>query len=290
MSEPTTERYLSSAEEFLNEALIKAVEAFNGQPRKWQFAILHLITSLELSLKARLHLVHPVLTRESIDTTKRSVTLTLALQRLKDPAIVGLRISQDAERSISSAVDLRNNLSHAISFENDKASAAKFFEVFAFLRYFLSTELNRAVNDIVDAHTLEGAQQILGQREELWKHALSLIQPHDIVWRCPECRQDFFVQRGDHFVCLYCLKKEVANSCADCLTSIPEHLLHDTSEYFEYVFEDGHSRLVRNFGIPDIKVCEGCLTVRRRQIDAIKYEEAIEDFYFYDTPNFRWQA
>lgn len=287
MSEISSERYLESAEEFLTEALSNAVQAFNDQPRRWQFAILHLVTSLELSLKARLHAAHPALTRETVDTKKRTVTLTLALQRLKDPEIVGLRISQDAERSIGSAVEMRNNLAHAVSFENEKASAAKFFEVFAFLRYFLSEELHRDVDEIIDLPILGGLRKILHERQELWNHAQNSLDAKEAVWRCPECRQDFFVERGENFVCLYCLHRESTHFCEDCLSSTPEHHLHETSEYFEYVFDDGHTRLVNDFGVPDIKVCEDCLQKRRRQIDTVKYEEAIEDFLFYDVPKFK---
>src|SRR3954465_8786953 len=84
---------LENSHAFLREAVSKALVA-TSDIRHWQFAILNLVQSLELSLKAALKAIHPVLVYEEVDNPKNTVTLMRALRRLEDPMIGCLTFSE----------------------------------------------------------------------------------------------------------------------------------------------------------------------------------------------------
>ncbi|PLL11432.1 hypothetical protein C0V75_15495 [Tabrizicola sp. TH137] len=271
--------YLASAEDFLSEAIENIIQAQANQSR-WKFAAVNLVAALELSLKAKLISVHPVLVRETLDSKRRSISLVQALARLKDPEIYGLRIPQQAEHSIASAVDLRNGVSHGVLFENEKSIASKCFEVFAFVRFFLQSEFNVDLSSFVNKNSLKKILEIARRREEFLNHAKNQLIENENVYCCPDCVEDFLVIRKGRFICLHCMYSEDPQSCADCGTELPSTKIYPLSEYFEYAFEDGHTRLLKDFGMPDIEVCLECLRKRRDEIETQRFQDMVEDFYF----------
>ncbi|EOW9192609.1 hypothetical protein ACOA8B_003550 [Vibrio cholerae] len=60
---------LENSQSFLVEAVDKAIGA-EDDVRHWQFAILNLVQSLELSLKLVLKNIHPLFIYENIDSPK----------------------------------------------------------------------------------------------------------------------------------------------------------------------------------------------------------------------------
>ena len=80
---------LENSHAFMREAVTYAVSA-KDDARKWQFAVLNLVQSLELSLKALLFNIHPILIFENVDNPNNTVGPTQALDRLRNSNIGGI--------------------------------------------------------------------------------------------------------------------------------------------------------------------------------------------------------
>src|SRR5258708_36976454 len=93
---------LENSHAFLREAVSKALVATSDTPH-WQFAILNLVQSLELSLKAALKEIHPVLIFENIDNPKTTVSVMGAPQRLESPRFVQLSYPAEDKMKYRSA-------------------------------------------------------------------------------------------------------------------------------------------------------------------------------------------
>jgi hypothetical protein len=92
----TTQRsILSSAKQFLIEALE------NHAARKWNFAIVHAVTAVELVLKERLAPIHPALIFKNIDAAGLRDTSTVSLSHLPQ-RLRNLNVPSTPRRSLSS--------------------------------------------------------------------------------------------------------------------------------------------------------------------------------------------
>jgi hypothetical protein len=80
---------LENAYDFLNEGL-RSAERAGQDPHAWKFAVLHVVQSIELLLKARLQAEHSVLIYEDVDRRKRTVSLARAVERITGAARIEL--------------------------------------------------------------------------------------------------------------------------------------------------------------------------------------------------------
>jgi hypothetical protein len=98
---------LSSAKQFLVEALE------NYAARKWNFAIVHAVTAVELVLKERLARIHPALIFKNIDAAGLRDTSTVSLSHLPQ-RLRNLNVSLDPNEIalIKTVADWRNQIVH----------------------------------------------------------------------------------------------------------------------------------------------------------------------------------
>lgn len=137
---------LDNACSFAVEALKKAVLA-ESDPGEWKFAILHVVQAIELSLKELLRKQHAVLIYTNVDKPENTVSLALALSRLKK--ITDFAPTADEALAIEFAAKIRNDLVH----NEFKADTAKlkpaFARLFAFLVRFYKDHLDFGFDEAV---------------------------------------------------------------------------------------------------------------------------------------------
>lgn len=151
---------LENSYDFLNESLRAAVRA-ETDSHAWKFGVLHLVQAIELLLKARLQAEHPVLIYETVDKRTRTVSLSLAVQRVIEAARIPLPSRE--LRTIRKAGRWRDQIVH---FEFEMSSyqvEAVYSQLFEFITRFH--------NDHTDFGELHGKID-----RELWSKEAELIE------------------------------------------------------------------------------------------------------------------
>ena len=116
--------------------------------RFWKFSLMNLVQSLELIFKELLVRENEFLIYENIDKPKHTVSVTTALNRLKN--IVKINLDHKDEIVIKKAIDLRNEIIH-FGIELDiKELSAIYIVLFEFLHSFhlrfLGDELHEKIH------------------------------------------------------------------------------------------------------------------------------------------------
>jgi hypothetical protein len=191
---------LENSHAFIREAVTYAVSA-KDNARKWQFAVLNLVQALELSLKALLFNIHPILIFDNVDNPKNTVGPTQALDRLRNSSIGNISFSENERRKIQKAIDLRNQMTHSEFILRPEYATAKFFEVFAFVVHFQARHLQNEIETIISDDSLIELLAIEKSIKELAEKARQRILEEDIdpefVFECPNCENDTFVIQDD---------------------------------------------------------------------------------------------
>ncbi|PSL21824.1 hypothetical protein [Shimia abyssi] len=279
------DKLIESARFFGVEAVKNAVEAHTKDPSRWPLAMLHLVTSFELASKALLAKQHPAFVSEKVEGGEKTVSIQGAFERLQRPEIYGLRLSEKDKKRIFGAVKIRNGIAHGLGTSNAASTEAKFFEVFAYLRDFLSFHLKLNILDEVERKTAVKLLSIKKQVHELEKRATNNLDATELVWYCQECDKDFMVEREGEFLCLYCHWEEPLNACQRCSISIPEWELLNAEELFEWEFSEEKAELITNYGIGEDRVCPSCFKELQEEVDTMAREEewryAEEEYQYY---------
>jgi len=233
---------IENAHAFLNESVEKALQA-GDDIRHWQFAILHLVQSLELSLKSLLKEINEVLVYENIESPKQMVSVTRAIQRLEQPMIKGLNFGEGEKKKILKAIELRNKITHADFEFTELYAEKKFFELFAFVGYFQARYLRIEIDDIIPHKNLSSLVSIERSREELLKKALARIAEeaisNDLIWECPNCTEDTFVIEDNIDTCYLCRHTDDVVECPQCQEFLYEWELEYSGESIETHDEAG---------------------------------------------------
>lgn len=95
--------------DFLNESL-RAAERVPEEPKAWKFAVLDIVQSIELLLKARLFAEHPSLIYRDVDRRGKTVSLDGAVQRVSNSTQV--RLTPKEQRAIRKAREWRDAIVH----------------------------------------------------------------------------------------------------------------------------------------------------------------------------------
>ncbi|MFK7837954.1 MAG: hypothetical protein AB8B60_17225 [Sulfitobacter sp.] len=281
---------LKSSKFFTVEAVNNAITADEGANERWQLAVFHIVTALEHSSKALLATAHPVFVRDKFETTNRTVGIDKTFKRLADKEVLGISFSKKDLQRIQTAIDVRNSIAHGSTGPNFKALEAKFFEIFAFQREFYLMWFNLRLEDFLEIQAITGLLKIKKQTDAFKKRALDALRQDQDSFMCAECGQDFLVIEADDFLCLFCHSKEPFNSCDRCQTPIPEHLMSDASEIFEYRFSEGQADLVSDYGILEKAVCDQCFVELENEARVLREERLLadweeEEYYFQLQPN-----
>jgi len=278
---------LENSHAFLREAVKKALAA-TSDIRHWQFAILNLVQSLELSLKAALRAIHPILVYDEIDSPKNTVSLMRALQRLENPRIGGLTFSDKDKKRIQHAIKVRNDITHSDFTLTGEYAAAKFFEVFAFVSEFQRRHLGTKVSDVIPGAEFDQLVQIHRLLEELVLRAKARITEENIdtalIWACSNCGEDTFVVENGADTCYTCSHSEVVIECPYCGQLNYEENLKSFAEDLDTDYDEGRFVVLNDYGYSEYRACPDCLPNIREEIQDQRTEDEFsrlrEEYYF----------
>jgi len=252
---------LQNSHAFLREAADNAVEA-QRDPGKWQFAILHVCQSAELTVKAILHKTHPVFVFEDIDKRKHTVSLTTALARLQAPEICGVGLPDADAQRIRVIAELRNNITHSAFNLNSLSAEAQFFGVFAFVAYLQSRYLKTEIDSVLSTESLRAIATIRTAVAELAAKAKVRISDEkrdsNLVWACPQCGEGTFVVEDAVNTCYTCRHQESTVECPECEEVFFETEMVQVADEFDYDDSEGECRLIHDYGYKDQEVCPEC--------------------------------
>lgn len=102
--------------------------------RFWKFAIADIVQAIELLFKEALRVEHQLLVYENIDKRANTVSVSVALQRLK--SIGKIDITEEDEQKIHRAIQIRNLVIHYELELNIQESSNIYTILFEFLHYF----------------------------------------------------------------------------------------------------------------------------------------------------------
>jgi hypothetical protein len=277
---------LENSHAFLREAVKKVLEA-TAEIRHWQFAILNLVQSLELSLKAALRAIHPVLVYEDIDSPKNTVNLRQALHRLENPKIGGLTFSERDKKRIQHAIKVRNEITHSDFALTGEYAAANFFEVFGFVSEFQRRHLDTKVSDIIPGVEFDQLVQIRRLLEELVLRAQSRIAEEkidsDSIWACPNCGENTFVIEDGADTCYACSHSEPVVECPHCEQLNFEEDMKSFVEALDTDYSEGRLVVFNDYGYSDRSACPDCLLKIKQHIQDRREEEEfhrLEEEYY----------
>ncbi|MFI4892153.1 MAG: hypothetical protein ACIAS6_03825 [Phycisphaerales bacterium JB060] len=256
---------------FICEAVSKAIAA-QDDIRQWQFAVLALVQSAELSLKAALNAIHPILVYENVDKPSRTVTLHAALARLENSDIGAMTFSQRDKRRIDKASKSRNEMTHSEFELTSKYAAANFFELFGFVSDFQRRHLSCDLSEIIPAADFEKLIGIRRAIEVLVRRARERIQQEGVdsqqIWACPNCGEDTYVFDGDINICYACSCAEDVVECPQCKELCFGFELESFFNEIDSYFDEGQAVVHNSYGYKDFNACPACLP---------KIKETIQD-------------
>lgn len=262
---------LENSHAFVNEAVSKAVAA-QDDVRQWQFAILALVQSAELGLKAALKAIHPILVYENVDKPARMVTLHAALARLENPLIGAITFSERDKNRIRRASKMRNQVTHADFELTGEYAAANFFELFGFVSDFQRRHLSSDLSEVIPPATFDALVAIRKAIEELVRRARDRIAEEGIddefVWACPNCGEDTFVIEDGADRCYACSFTEVVIECPQCSNLCFESEIESFIDDIDTDYEEGRTVIHNSYGYSAFDACSECLP---------KIKEAIQD-------------
>ena len=284
---------LENSHAFLKEAVVKAHLAISDT-RQWQFAILNLVQSLELSLKAALNAIHPALIYDNLDNPKNTVGPLQALQRLANPKIgAGITFSDNDKKRIQHAIEVRNEMTHSQFELTGEYAAAKFFELFAFVADFQRQHLNTTVSEILPPIEFESLIQVRKLLDELVLRAEARIAEEKIVpefiWPCPNCGEEAFVIEDGLDICYVCSHTEPVTSCPQCSEPAYEHTIESFFGELDTDYDEGRTIIRNAYGYDEFRACQDCIAeIRqdiRRQREQDEFHRLEEEYYFRNRTN-----
>lgn len=273
---------LQNSHAFLREAADNVVVA-QTEPGKWQFAILHVCQSVELTVKAILHKTHPVFVFEDIDKRKHTVSLTTALARLQAPEICGIGLSDSDAQRIRAIAELRNSITHSAFDLNSVSAEAQFFGVFAFVAYLQSRFLGSEIDGVLSSETWEEIGKLRAALKELAEKARLRItdekRDSKWVWACPRCGEDTFVVEDAVDTCYTCRHQEPTGECPECGEVLFVSEMVHVADEFDYYEEAGRSFLANDYGYRGKEdVCPSCAKKIAEDIERQRRDRYYEDF------------
>lgn len=285
-SESVNLSLLENSHSFVNEAVSKALSA-QDDVRQWQFAILALVQSAELSLKAALKAIHPVLVYENIDSPVRMVTLHTALARLEHPFIGAIVFSERDKQRIDRASKIRNQVTHSDFELKAEYAAANFFELFGFVSDFQRRHLSTDLSKIIPLSSFESLRKIKKALEELVRRAKARIDEEkidkDFILACPNCGEDTFIIQDSIDLCYVCSYAEKIVECPQCSRFFFEFEMESFVEDLDVGLEEGRGVIYNSYGYSQYDACPECLSSIRQDIqdqrESDEFHRLEEEYY-----------
>ena len=228
---------IENAENFLTHSLSEAIVAEKSS-QNWKYAILHLVQSIELSLKELVKKEHSILIYKNVDSPKETISLEYAVKRLQN--IAGINFKSDDLETISLASDIRNEIVHyEFSFKEEEIKPI-YAKLLGFLQSIFNTYFNKNLSNIVDDKTWDEAVKILEYTNELWKRAKEKFQregiSNSLIIECKKCYQESFVFQDDINTCFVCGNIDDVAQCASCRGFFYLDELRGLHEFDEYLY------------------------------------------------------
>jgi predicted RNA-binding Zn-ribbon protein involved in translation (DUF1610 family) len=279
---------LDNSHAFLNEAVTYALSA-QGDVRKWQFAVLNLVQSLELSLKSLLNDIHPILVYENIDVPKHTVGPLQALDRLNHPQIADAKFSETERRRIKNAINLRNQMTHSEFTLKPEYATAKFFEIFGFVTFFQARHFECEIEDIITKGRLKELLVIKCAIKELAERAAQRISEEGIdgrlVFPCPNCDNETFVIQDDINTCYTCRHTEEVRQCRKCGNFMFDWQMHDFSNELDIDLCEGQALIANSYGYDYYEACFECIDEIKNDIA----QQRADEVYHWEMEQYHWE-
>jgi len=278
---------LDNSHAFMREAVRFALSG-KTDPRQWQFAVVTLVQSLELSLKSLLFQIHPILIYENVDNPRNTVGPVQAIARLSNSAIGNLTFSEAERRRIQTAIDLRNQMTHSEFILRPEFVSSKFFEVFAFVAHFQARHLTTEIEAIIPVESLAELLEIDKGAKEMAEKACQRILEESIdsdsIRECPNCGNESFVTENELNICYTCRHTQEMCECRRCGAICFEFEMIDFSGEFETEFSEGRSWVQNDFGYSFAHACWNCVPkikedIAQQRSDA-EYQWHMENAYW----------
>lgn len=208
---------IENAENFLVHSLSQAIVA-EKDSQNWKYAILHLVQSIELSLKELLKKEHRILIYKNVDKPKETVSLEYAVARLQN--IAKLNFNPDDLEKITLASNIRNEIVHyEFSFKEEEIKPI-YAKLIGFLQYIFNTYFNKNLSAIIDNKIWEEAVKIIEYTNELQKRAEERFKSEGIdeymIMECRRCHQKSFVFQDGINCCYVCGNIDKVSQCDNC--------------------------------------------------------------------------
>ena len=268
---------LGNSHAYLREAVKKA-GAGSTDPHQWQFAILLLVQSLELTLKAKLHEMHPAFVFTDIDKQKHTVSLDLAVSRLCNKAIGGLVFFESDKEAIAEAQTFRHQVTHADYELTTTKVIHRFYDIFVFVRKFQRQHLDVEVHDLIPNDDLVVLRREVEFVNRLHADAERRIaEAEDIdadsIWPCPDCGGDTMVVADDIATCWACGHRLDVVECPHCGNRVFDGELEDFSNLIDSDYDDGEAVIHNDFGYKNFSACSDCLGRIEQDIENQRSED-----------------
>jgi hypothetical protein len=245
---------LENAENFLSHSLSEAIVA-ETSPQNWKYAILHLVQSIELSLKELLKREHAILIYKNVDKPKDTVSLDFAVMRLQN--IANYKFKSEDLDTISLASKYRDQIvHHEFSFKEEEIKPI-FAKLIGFLQTVFGSYFGKNLSSIINEGIWKEAVKIIEYTTELQKRAEDKflkegIEEH-LIMDCRKCYQRAFVIQDDINTCYVCGTVDEVSQCDGCE---------------EYFYSD---ELSGSHEFDDKQYCTDCLEHMRSQYYDILY-------------------
>jgi len=220
---------LTSAKQFLIEAI------GNHRDRKHNFAILHTVIAVELVLKERLVMIHPLLIYEDIDAKsfnkKRTVSMNKLPQRLSN---LGVQIEPKEADLIKMFAERRNQIVHHMPLFDRKAADRQFPQLLDFLAVFFRRELDTPLNKFLPRPLYRTVSGLLSEWKHFVKIATTAAQEEGSVLSeaCPDCgTAGVLCLKAEDVYCHLCNTKFSYVRCTQCERQAVGRLSSLNTEY-----------------------------------------------------------
>lgn len=240
---------LENAENFLSHSLSQAIVSEHN-PENWKYAILHLVQSIELSLKELLKKEHQILIYKNVDKPKETVSIEYAVARLQNIAKINFK-SDDLE-TISLASNIRNEIVHyEFSFKEEEIKPV-YAKLLGFLQSIFNSYFKKNLSTIIDDEIWAEAVKIIEYTNELQKRAEERFQKENIdgylIMECRRCRQKSFVFQDDINTCYVCGDVDDVSQCDGCEEYFYSDELRGSHEFDDKVYcNDCLQSMLRNY-------------------------------------------
>ncbi|TCQ79545.1 hypothetical protein EDF68_104127 [Ochrobactrum sp. BH3] len=262
---------------FFKESVAKSMLA-DEDSDQWRFAIISIVQSFELLLKARLETIHPAFIFENIDAPNKYVGIQKAIDRISSNHIGGHKFNARDRKRLQTAINARNEYTHGAGHYTPQHAQSVFFEVLALVTNFFKDVFGLSLTELLSSRQFDFVINNMQSRNSLRRRAIDKIKVEGIsdryIRECCECLEDTFVLHDGKDTCYTCQHCESVIECPCCNEVIYfEHEFIDLSSYFSSSFDEGQLQVHNRYMTDYNSVCPDCAAGEVERITTLRLEE-----------------